>query len=99
MKSADLIDAGNWIRPQETMPPKDTPLILLVKVAEMGGYNRDEKIRVHRICRGTWGGAVWHIAWGFGKRETVPEFTRIGRPDAAVVGWKFEKEEKNERTY
>ena len=36
MKSADLIDAGNWIRPQETMPPKDIPLILLVKVAETG---------------------------------------------------------------
>lgn len=55
MKSADLIDAGNWIRPREMIPSKDTPLILLVKVAETGGYNRDEKIRVHRICRGTWG--------------------------------------------
>lgn len=96
MKSADLIDAGNWIRPQEMMPPKGTPLILLVKVAETGGYNRDEKIRVHRICSGTWGGAVWQISWGFGKRETVPEFTRLGGPDAAVVGWKFEKKERKE---
>lgn len=96
MKSTNLIDAGNWIRPHETMPPKDTPLILLVKVAETGGYNRDDKIRVHRICRGTWGGAVWHISRGFGKRETVPEFTRLGNPDAAVVGWKLEKEDEDE---
>ena len=31
------------------------------------------------------------------KCESVPEFTRLGGPDAAVVGWKLEKEDEDEK--
>lgn len=79
-----------WQKTSTKMPKKNIPLMLLVKATEVG-YNKRERVRVHRVCCGTWDGKLWHITWGFAADETVPEICRTGTPDATVDGWKYER--------